>query len=268
MSETQVGLALSGGAVRGAAHCGVLSVFAEEGIKPQVIAGTSAGAAVGASYAAGVPPAQIAEMLHGLSWPSVAKFVGFKKRGLYSSSPWADFMAQVLGNATFDDLSLRLITVSCDLMTGKRVLITQGDVASAVRASTAIPGLFEPVEDGDRLLVDGGTIDNYPATVPFEYGAEVVIGVNVSAQKPLTAPRNPISVLLAAAEIRGRSTGVDVATVGIVPSVSEFSSFDFDAVPEIYERGREAATEALPDIRSAIEQGRRPVRTTRDEQYD
>jgi predicted acylesterase/phospholipase RssA len=71
-------------------------------------------------------------------------------------------------------------------------------------------------------------------------------------------------VLLAAAEIRGRSTGVDVANVGIVPSVSEFSSFDFDAVPEIYQRGREAATEALPEIRSAIEQGHPPARTTWD----
>lgn len=264
MPETQVGLALSGGAVRGAAHCGVLSVFDEEGIKPRVIAGTSAGAAVGAAYAAGLAPARIADMLHGLSWPSVAKFAGFKKRGLYSLSPWADFLAGVLDNATFDTLDIRLVTVSCDLMTGKRVLLTEGDLASAVRASTAIPGLFEPVEDGDKLLVDGGTIDNYPATVPFEFGADVVIGVNVSAQKPLTAPRNPISVLLAAAEIRGRSTGVDVANVGIVPSVSEFSSFDFDAVPEIYQRGREAATEALPEIRSAIEQGRPPARTTWD----
>lgn len=264
MSEIRLGLALSGGAVRGAAHCGVLSVFDAEGIKPQVIAGTSAGAAVGAAYTAGVAPLEIAKMLASLSWPNVAKFAGFKKRGLYSSSPWADFLATILNHATFANLDTQLIAVSCDLMTGKRVLITEGDVASAVRASTAIPGLFEPVEDGERLLVDGGTIDNYPATVPFEFGANVVIGVNVSAQKPLTAPRGPIAVLLAAAEIRGRTTGVDVAQVSLVPSVSEFSSFDFDAVPEIYQRGRQTAIDALPEIRAALEGGSLPQRQNID----
>lgn len=255
MSEIQLGLALSGGAVRGAAHCGVLSVLDDEGIQAHFVAGTSAGAAVGAAYAVGIPPLEIAKMLHGLSWPNVAKFRGFRGLGFYSSSPWAEFLDAKLGHATFADIDLDLVAVSCDLMSGKRVLISEGGLAQAVRASTAIPALFAPVERDEMLLIDGGTIDNYPVTVPFQRGADAVVGVNVSAQKRLTAPSNPFAVALAAAEIRGRTTGPDLATVSLVPDVSDFSSFEFEAVPEIYKRGRQAALDALPEIQAAAEAG-------------
>jgi len=247
-----VGLALSGGAVRGAAQAGALSVLDECDIPIHIVAGTSAGATVGALYAAGISPIDISDWLGDLSWPVATKWAGRKHLGLFTMSPFAKNLAARLDNATFADLDKRLIVVACDILTGERVLITEGDVAQAIQASSAIPGLFVPVKDGDRLLIDGGTVDNYPVTVPREAGADVVIGVDIGSRPGSHAPRSVIEMMVAAAAVRRKSTGVRIVDVDIVPDVREFSSFDFADVPEMFERGRRAAEGALPEISRAM----------------
>ena len=112
----------------------------------------------------------------------------------------------------------------------------------------AMPGLFTPVESGDYLLIDGGTVANYPADVPRRYGATIVIGVDVGASPQPEPPGNPVDMLLAAAEISARRGPRPCADIDIEPDVGEFSSFSFRSVPDLYERGRVAAEAALPAI--------------------
>jgi len=251
-SEPTVGLALSGGAVRGAAQAGALSVLDEHDVPIHIIAGTSAGTTVGALYAAGVPSTEISDWIAGLSWPTATRLAVRERLGLFTMSPFADRLSERLENATFADLDKRLVAVACDILTGKRVLITEGDVATAVQASSAIPGLFTPVEYGDHLLIDGGTVDNYPVTVPREVGADLVIGIDIGSNPGPHAPRNVVEMLVAAGAVRGRSTGVRVLDVDIIPDVREFASFDFDAIPEMYKRGRVAAEAAMPEIEAVL----------------
>ncbi len=224
----------------------------EHDIPIHVIAGTSAGAMAGAAYAAGMPPLEMMEELRHLSWPRLVRPVLPTRRALFSTSPFTELLTERFGGATFADLDRPLAAVACDVLTGDRVLITEGDVATAVQASMAIPGLFTPVEWGDRLLIDGGTVANYPADVPREMGATVVIGVDVGASPQPEPPGNPVDVLLAAAEIAARQGDRPRADLNIEPDVGEFSSFSFKAVPDLYERGRAAAEEALPAIEEMV----------------
>ena len=253
MSETQkkertVGLALSGGAVRGAAQIGAIAVLEENAVPIHIVSGTSAGSAVGAAYAAGASPDEMLEFMNSLSWPKTTQFAGRKQLGLFTTNPFRDRLRTVIENARFADLDKQLIIVACDVLTGDRVLLKEGDVVTAVAASTAIPGLFTPVEYQDQLLIDGGAVDNYPVTVPYEAGADIVIGIDIGSHPHEHAPTNAIEMLIASMEVRSRSTGVRVADVDIVPDVREFSSFDFASIPEMHERGRKAAEDAMPAI--------------------
>jgi len=248
MTTMTIGLALSGGAVRGAAQIGAIAVLEENDIPIEIVAGTSAGAAVGALYAAGLSPDEMLSFMKQLSWPRTTRFVGTKQLGFFSTNPFRDRLHDALGTERFDLLEKKLIVIACDVLTGARVLLTEGEVCTAVAASTAIPGLFVPVEYGDALLIDGGAIDNYPVTVPYEFGAHSVIGIDIGSHPHERKPRNAAEVLLAYMEVKSKSTGVRVASIDIVPDVREFSSFDFDNIPEMYERGRSAAFDKLPEI--------------------
>ena len=252
-----VGLALSGGAVRGAAHCGVLAVLDEHRIPIDVIVGTSAGAMAGAAYASGMAPIEMAGQLQELSWPRLVRPVLPGKRALFSTTPFAELLADRLGGATFRDLDVPFVAVACDVLTGERVLLSEGDVATAVQASMAIPGVFTPIEWGDHLLIDGGTVATYPVDVPPLFGATGVIGVDVGASLQPVPPSNPVDLLLAAAEIAARQGERGRADVDIEPDVGEFSSFSFKSVPELVERGRSAAEAALPAILDLVGSRRR-----------
>jgi NTE family protein len=233
-------------------------VLEEQAIPIHVIAGTSAGAMAGAAYASGMTPTEMVDHLRHLSWPRLVRPVLPTKGALFSTTPFAELLADRFGDAGFSDLRVPFAAVACDLLTGERVLLTEGDVATAVQASMAIPGLFAPVEWGEHLLIDGGAVANYPADVPRLFGATVVIGVDVGASPQPEPPANPVDVLLAAAEIAARQGNRPRADIDIEPDVGEFSSFSFKAVPDLYERGRAAAEAALPAIRELVGAGRYP----------
>jgi len=244
----RVGLALSGGAVRGAAQIGAIAVLEDAGIPIEIVSGTSAGAAVGALYTAGSTSEEMLDFMKQLSWPKTTRFVGTKHLGFFSTNPFRDRMRDALAKETFEELDKTLIIVACDVLTGSRILLSEGDVVEAVAASTAIPGLFVPVEHGDQLLIDGGAVDNYPVTVPIEFGADAVIGIDIGSRPGEHRPRNAAEMLLAYMEVKTKSTGVRVADVDIIPDVRDFSSFDFSSIPEMFDRGRAAAEEKLPEI--------------------
>ena len=177
----KLGLALGSGGARGSAHVGVLRVLEEDGIRPDVIAGTSMGAEVGGAYAAGVGVDELERLWRTLHFGRVA-------RTLLPTLPWSGwssggevvrFVRRLVGNVQIEDLAIPYAAVSTDLSSGLPYAITRGPLAQAIRASLSVPGLFTPVWIDGRLLVDGGVSNPVPVDVARDLGADLVIGVDV-----------------------------------------------------------------------------------------
>ena len=161
MGKPGVGLALSGGAARGIAHAGVLEVLVDAGIVVRALAGTSAGAVVGALFAAGMSPVEIGRMALETRWSDLLR-VRVPHAGMISGDGLERFFERVIPAQTFAELRLPFAAVATDLATGKRVDCTSGPLARAVLASCSLPVLLEPVEQRGRLLVDGGVSSQLP----------------------------------------------------------------------------------------------------------
>jgi NTE family protein len=251
----RLGLALGGGAVRGAAHIGVLQVLEREGIVPDVVVGTSVGAAVGAAYAAGIPTAEISRLFHTARWYRLARLAWRNRLSLLDTEPLEALIQSSIGISTFEELPRRFAAVACDILTGERVVIETGLLAPAVCASAAIPGLFPPVELDDRLLIDGGVVDNLPVDVARELGADYVIAVDLFP--PPTGnqrPTNLFEVLIAAGSLWSRGNHPDSTTIDcyILPDIGDYLPWDFSAVPELEARGRAAAEQVIVRLNAAL----------------
>lgn len=190
MATPRVGLALGSGGARGAAHVGVLKVLEREGIEVAAIAGSSIGAMVGGAYAAGLPLSRIEE-----EWLTANRarllrsfLPTFPRAGLSSGAGLRRYLREILGDVRVEDLPTPFAAVATDLDTGEAVVLRRGPLVEAIRASTAIPGIFQPVRWEGRLLVDGGMVEPLPIPVCRELGAEVVIAVDVNPKpKPIAA---------------------------------------------------------------------------------
>ncbi len=208
--RTRVGVALGGGSARGLAHVGVLEWLEEHRIPVDVLSGTSMGGLIGGSYATGMTPPEIEAMLAEIDWDAMFGRSGFefanvrRKRDLRSYPSHLEFglknglapppslnngqqvdlflariAAPYYGIATFDELPTPFRSVAVDLKTAKFVVLDRGSLATAMRATMSLPLVFPAIEDGDRLLVDGGAMNNVPADVARQMGADKVIAVNV-----------------------------------------------------------------------------------------
>ncbi len=174
----KLGLALSGGGARGAAHTGVLRVLRRAGLPIHCIAGTSSGAIVGSFHAAGAPPEKQLAFAQRLRWRSL-RMIGIPKMGFFHTGELEKFLIESIGDVRFEDLSIPLAVVATDLRTAQQVVFKSGRVAPAVAASAAIPIVFSPVMHGEMVLVDGGLSNNLPSDIARQMGAEVVLGVSV-----------------------------------------------------------------------------------------
>ena len=181
MSRTRIGLALSSGGARGAAHVGVLKVLEEEGIVPDIIVGTSMGAEFGGAYAAGIPISEMEGLLRSTSFGRVA-------RSLLPTIPWSGwssgnairrFLKNLLGDQRIEDLPIRFAAVVTDLESGLPISLTEGSLVEAIRASLSVPGLFTPVWLDDHLCIDGGVSNPLPIDATRALGADIVIAVDV-----------------------------------------------------------------------------------------
>ncbi len=248
-----IGLALSGGATRGAAHIGALEVLEREGIRPDFVAGTSAGALVGSAYCAGVPLEEIRHMFLNMSWPTLLKPNLIRPLSLFDTSPMEEYIRKNIGDCEFKDLKIPFTAIACDIVTGERVVLEKGSLAPAVRASAAVPGLFSPVEIEGRLLVDGGTVDNFPVEQVKLMGAEYIIGVNLSkTQASGRRPTNPFDVFMDMVNImQARSAVADSSECNcyIRPEVSAYSSWSFGDADKMLAAGTEAAEAVVPQLR-------------------
>ncbi len=180
----RIGLALGSGGARGWAHVGVLRRLSELGVPVSCVAGTSIGSIMGATFAAGRLDV-LENLSHRLDWRRVAALfveVNFPRAGLLTGKRIQQFLQEIVGVARIEDLPLPFATVAADLLSGEPVILRQGGVVEAIRASIAIPGIFVPALRDGRHLVDGGMINPGPVDVAELLGADLVIAVDVNLQ--------------------------------------------------------------------------------------
>lgn len=251
--KPKIGLALSGGATLGAAHIGVLQVLEREGVRPDFVAGTSAGALVGAVYCAGVPLDELADIFINMKWPALLKLSITKPIALFDTQPMEAMVRKVIGDSEFSDLEIPFAAVACDLMTGERVVLQSGPVAPAIRASASVPGVFTPVELNGRLLVDGGVVDNLPVEQVKAMGATFTIASDVSNRgQNIKRPDNIFDVLQTTFNImqdRGALPNRDASDCYIRPEVTQYSCWGFSEGAQVLEEGKKAAEKVLPRIK-------------------
>jgi len=250
----KIGLALGGGAARGFAHVGVIKMLESQGIKPDLVVGTSAGSVVGALYAAGHGGFELQEMTFDMDRAAFADWQFFG-RGLIRGEALGKFINEHVGNRPIEQLPMRFGAVATKLRTGEGVLFQRGDVGLAVRASSAIPGVFVSPVIGGEEYVDGGTVSPVPASYARQMGAEVVIAVDISQPVADAPSDSTLRTVLKTFDIMGnalKGNELKLADVVISPNVKGIASADFESKQRAILEGERAALAAIPKIREII----------------
>jgi NTE family protein len=236
------------------AHVGVIRVLEREGIPIDCLAGTSAGALVGAVYAAGIRGHELLEMALQLRWRDIARPV-WPRQGLLSFAPLESYLIQTVGDLTFAELDRPYAAVTADLATGQQVILKEGRLAPAVRASCSVPGLVTPVEINGRPLIDGGVVNNLPISVVRDLGADVVIAVGLG-NPPGEIPRGPLRIAVAALDYLLIYAADDPATADVhlpIPVWGLASLVRTSRRHRLVSLGQQAAETALSTIRAALD---------------
>ncbi|MEP6925301.1 MAG: patatin-like phospholipase family protein, partial [Pyrinomonadaceae bacterium] len=246
----KVGLALSGGAARGLAHIGVIKVLLEHQIPLDAVAGTSAGAIIGGAYAAGLTVPQMVQLSAQIKWGLIGRFA-FSRFGLLSTEPMQNYIRQNFPVKTFEETIVPFACVATDLNTGEGVVMKErGDLAAAIAASCAIPGIYVPVLSEDkRQLIDGGIAEFVPVNTARSLGADVVIGVEVNFDDArfVNAPQTAFGVFFQAAMMMLKTAAnhqLNNADIIIRPSVGHLRIDEFGKAREFIAAGEKAALAA------------------------
>ena len=250
----RIGLALGGGAARGFAHIGVIQVLEENGIRADLVVGTSAGSLVAALYASGKNGAALNELADGMDETAFTDW-SFPGRGLLRGEALARYVRDNTGGRMIEQMKLPLGIVATDLGNGQPILFQIGDAGMAVRASSAVPAVFQPVRIGAREYVDGGLVSPVPVRFARQMGAEVVIAVDISAAPEGNATGDPMRMLLQTFAIMGRSINnfeLREADVVMRPKLNGVGSADFAARKHSILAGREAALMQLAELKARI----------------
>jgi NTE family protein len=248
----------------------VLATLERKGIPIDMIAGASMGAIVGAAYAAGKSIDQIKESVKGLSRPQLVSLADFTlpTSGFVKGKKLTGWLKSVIGGGSFEDMEIPFACVATDINSGEGIVIKQGSVVEAVRASASIPVIFTPTRYQGRYLVDGGLVDPIPVAVLREMGADFVIAVNVvpyigdkipkEEANGLKKPKEPniFGVLIRLIYIIGYQSalaGLREADIIIAPDVANIRPDNFNRARECILRGQRAAQRAIPQIKKALE---------------
>lgn len=248
-------LALSGGAARGIAHAGVLKALEEEGLRPDLIVGTSAGSLAGVFLAAGVSAARTIMWAEALRWSSLARPV-ISRLGLLTNDRLGDLLDRALPVRTFEELAIPFACMATDLKTSESVVLNSGELLPALRASCAIPGLFAPVELDGQLLIDGGVTANVPTLAARQLGGDLVVGVNVNGPYQRTEPpRHMLSIIVQTFFMLSRASeqaSCASADLLIAPDVGSIGYDQLNRAPELIAAGEAAMREAIPTLRRLL----------------
>ncbi len=251
----RVGLALGGGFARGLAHIGVIKVLEENRVPIHCLAGTSVGSIIAGAYAGGASVDEMAAMARKVRWKDFARWT-ISRMGLASNTRMEAFLRRIFRSLHFEDLKLPLAVVATDLRTGDAVVFTKGELATAVRASCAYPGLFLPIAFQGAWLTDGGLVASVPTRAAKQLGADTVIGINIESINPDVEPRNMMDVVgrsLSIAQQTAEPVWRADADLVVSPKVSAYSWDDFEHAEEIMAAGERAMREAMPRLRQLLE---------------
>jgi NTE family protein len=250
----KLGVALGGGFARGISHIGVLKVLEEHDIAIDFVAGTSVGALIGAAYASGTPLEEMARHGSETTFRDFGRWT-LSRMGMASNDRLEDFLHRFTTAKRFDQLKIPLCIVATDILTGRSVHFTSGEIGPALRASCAYPGLFLPVEYRNHILVDGFLTEAVPAPAAREMGADIVISVHLEPGLLDTRPRNTIEVISRSFSIIQTSATqpwVAATDVLIEPDVHHVLWDEFVKTPQLIAAGEAAALRALPKIKSLL----------------
>ena len=253
----RIGLALGGGAAKGFAHVGVIAVLEQAGIEPSLVVGTSAGSLVAAFYASGMNAAQLQATAMRMEEVTLADWmVPLINRGLFRGEALARFVNDAVASRPIEDMRLTLGVVAADLANGQPILFRRGNTGAAVRASSAVPAIFQPVRIAGRDYVDGGLVAPVPVQFARQMGAEFVIAVDIS-QPPEGQPAgDTLQILMQTFNIMGQAINqheLKQADLLVRPSLVGLRSADFSARQRAIDAGKAAMLAALPELRAKLE---------------
>jgi len=254
----KIALALGGGAARGFAHIGVIKALEAQGIVPDIVVGTSAGSMVGALYASGMRGFDLQKLALGMEEDMFSDWT-MPNRGVLKGEALQAFINQKLRNQPIQKLPKPLGVVATDLQSGEKVLFRMGDTGTAVRASSAVPGVFQPVEINGRDFVDGGLTSPVPAQSARAMGADFVIAVDISNVRRRDRLVGTLDVLLQTFAIMGHTISLhelEDADVVVRPKTSAVSSTSFEDRHLAILEGEQAAAAIMPELKAKLARAR------------
>ncbi|EGF32540.1 serine protease [Oxalobacteraceae bacterium IMCC9480] len=254
----RIGLALGGGAARGFAHIGVIKVLEAQGIFPDIVVGTSAGSLVGALYAAGNNGYALQKMALDMDEAAISDWsvpLFAKASGVFKGEALQNYVNKSVSNLPIEKFKLPFGAVAADLNSGLPILFRRGNAGLAVRASSAVPGVFQPVRIGDHSYVDGGLVSPVPVRFARDMGADFVIAVNISTQPDVQAALSSVDVVLQTFAIMGQSINrveLKDADLVITPKLGTMKGNDFAGRNLAILAGEQAMTLMLPELRDKL----------------
>jgi len=253
----KIALALGGGAARGFAHIGVIKTLEAHGITPTIVVGTSAGSVVGALYAGGYNGFDLQKIAFQMEEGSVSDYA-LPDRGFIKGEQLQNYINKALQNRPIERLNKTFAALATDLQSGEQTLFRRGNTGMAVRASSSVPGVFQPVAINGREYVDGGLSSPVPVKAARSLGADIVIAVDISSKPRNARVSDSMDILLQTFSIMGQSISqyeLAQADVVIRPDTTGIGSTDFEQKHQAIMEGERAALAALPLIRSLIQRG-------------
>ncbi len=252
--KIRIGVALGGGAAKGFAHIGVIKMLEANGLEPVVVSGTSAGSVVGALYASGMDPFQMQQQAFSLD-ESRIRDVSLFSGGVIKGQKLQDYVNELVKQRPLEKMKKPFAVVSTQLESGTRTVFVRGNTGQAVRASSSIPGVFEPALIGGYHYVDGGIVSPVPVDAARELGADFVIAVDISTVASGKAPGSLLGNVNQSIAIMGRKLGAQElarADVVIRPRVDDIGPASFEQRNNAILEGEKAALAAMPQIRARL----------------
>ncbi|MFI8614239.1 patatin-like phospholipase family protein [Acidovorax sp. NPDC077693] len=252
----KVGIALGGGAAKGFAHIGVIKMLEANGYAPAVVSGTSAGAVVGALYASGMNAFDMQEKAVALDEAKI-RDLQLSSGGLVLGQKLEDYVNEQVGRKPLEQMAKPFVVVSTRLEDGERTVFARGNTGQAVRASSSVPGVFQPVTIGKYHFVDGGIVSPVPVDAARQLGADIVIAVDISNKARGQTPGNMLGALNQSIAIMGQKLGeAELARADVIvrPKVLDIGPADFSQRASAIVEGEKAALAVMPQIRERIAQ--------------
>jgi NTE family protein len=256
--KVRIGLALGGGAARGFAHIGVIKALEAQGIVPDIVVGTSAGSVVGALYAAGHDGFALQKTALDMDEAMISDWalpLFNKVSGVLKGQALQDYVNKSVGNVPIEKFKIPFGAVATDLKTGQPILFRRGNAGMAVRASSAVPSVFQPVKIGNNTYVDGGLVAPVPVRFARAMGADFIIAVNISTQTEAQAAASSLEVLMQTFSIMGQRLNyfeLKDADIVITPPLGTMGSGDFNGRNRAIMAGEQAAAAVMPQIKAKL----------------